>query len=146
MSVAKIPQNLAMSEGSKLWIIENDVNNFWWKKLDVRSGFLLSRNFLTEKTSFSDELKNILTETNLNFTQKKYPDDYCLMGTENHFLNKWLLLWNKQADSKTLHMIEKICTDLNINSVRFFSAPELATQLNARPSASSLNISCLENI
>lgn len=144
MTAIKLPESLALSEGSSLWILQNNPANYWWKKLDFRTSYLLTQNTLVKKTPISPQLRNILSETNLVFQKNNFSFNYYLVGTENHFLNKWILLWDDLNDAEVLQLIEQSCQKLNAQSIRFFSHHHLAQKLLARPSTSSLSISYIE--
>lgn len=75
--------------------------------------------------------------------------NYTLLGSEDHFLNKWVLVWNDLSESKLIDLIEKVTIDLQATSIRFFSDSKimasLEVRLEARLSASSISISYIEN-
>lgn len=146
MNATNLSESNAFSEGSQLWIIKNDPTLIWWKKLDLNSKYLLSQNHLHEKKPKHAKLENIILATKLNFFSNKFSSNYILVGSEDHFLNKWILLWNDMPQSEALQIIESVTIKLNAVSIRFFSNSELIPKIEARPMASSCNISYIENI
>lgn len=131
MSVSSLPEANAFLSGSSLWIIRNDPSLMWWKKIDLNSKYLLSQNLMRKKNKI---------DSNMNYT---------LLGSEDHFLNKWVLVWNDLSESKLIDLIEKVTIDLQATSIRFFSDSKimasLEVRLEARLSASSISISYIEN-
>lgn len=146
MNAHNLSESNAFSEGSQLWIIKNDPSLIWWKKIDLSSRYLLSQNELWVKKNRPERIEEILTATKIDVPVKKYSSNYLLLGTEDHFLNNWILLWNDLSSSEAVHLFEKIALNLKATSVRFFSDSSLIQQFETRPSASSMSISYIENI
>lgn len=143
MSADKLSAESAFSEGSELWILPMTQNN-WWQRLDFQSGFLLSECLLHQKKEASLNLAAVLKETEIkkmNFLSSKKS---LLVGTENHFFNKWVLLVPEENESAFTEIAE-VCDSLKIHSLRFFSASEsLIQKVLARPSTSLNRISFVE--
>ena len=146
MSENNTTEATAFSDGASLWIIKNDPSLFWWKKLDVNSRYLLSQSLLNQKKQTLTQLQNIITATNLNLPKSNYDQNQLLLGSEDHFLNKWILLWNNLSESELVELVERVATQLKAQSIRFFLDAKAIPKINARLSASSINISYVENI
>ena len=121
MSEINIFESNAFCEGASLWIIKNDPTLFWWKKLDIHSKYLLSESLLKKRRQTGAELQTILDATNLKLSKLKYSPDALLVGTEDHFLNKWVLLWDNLAENELLGLIESVSLQLRTTSLRLFS-------------------------
>lgn len=146
MSVAKISEQEALSAGADLWVIRNDPSLTWWPKLDFLSSYLLSENYFRPKKQVPAQLLNILEATRFDTFSQSSLQNYVLLGTEDHFFNKWLLVWNQLKEEELADSIADLSAKLKFSSVRFFSdSKSLTTALSARPSTSSLNISFIEN-
>lgn len=145
MSALKLPESQAFYAGAQLWVIKNDPTLFWWKKLDQHSQYLLSQNLLKPKKETPVQIQNILNATDLDLFKNDYTRNSLLLGTEDHFHNKWLLLWENFSDAQLLRLIEMISTQLRAESVRLFSHTQVIDALMARPTASSISISYIEN-
>lgn len=145
MNVSSIIDRDAFREGAKLWIIKNDPNLYWWKKLDIHSKYLLAENFLKKEKSTVFELQTIINATNLKISKSSIAQNHLLLGTEDHFLNKWILLWNDLNETELADLICDTTTQLKVDTIRLFSNPEIIKKLQARPTASSLNITYIEN-
>ncbi len=150
MRAFNLPEAGAFREGANLWIIKNNPSLIWWKKIDLSCGYLLSQNLLKQKTPKAPQLQNIIAATNLKLSdlklsEKHQPQDYLLLGSEDHFLNKWILLCNDLSPAELLDLIEKVALNLQATSIRFFSDSSLVAELEARPSTSSISISYIEN-
>ena len=146
MSEINIFESNAFCEGASLWIIKNDPSLFWWKKLDIHSKYLLSESLLKKRRQTGAELQTILDATNLKLSKLKYSPDALLVGTEDHFLNKWVLLWDNLAENELLGLIESVSLQLRTTSLRLFSDSKILPELKSRLSASSITISYIENI
>ena len=143
MNADKISTESAFDAGAQLWILPSVQNN-WWQQIDYRSGFLLSECLLHQKKEASSHLLAILKETQISeinyLTQKKS----LLVGTENHFFNKWILIVPTENDLAHSEITE-VCNSLKIHSIRFFSAPDaLIQKVLARLSTSLNRISFVE--
>lgn len=123
MSANSIPESGAFSEGASLWIIRNNPSLIWWQKLDVNSHYLLSQSLTKGRTS----------------------QNYLLLGSEDHFLNKWILLWNDLDETSLAKLIERVATQLRTASIRVFSDINCLPEITSRLSASSISISYIEN-
>jgi hypothetical protein len=145
MSALSLSEAEALTEGAQLWIIKNDPALFWWKKLDLHSKYLLSENFFKIEKSTASELQTIISATNLKMPSTSNTLDHLLIGSEDHFLNKWILLWNELDENELIELISKTSIQLKSNSIRLFSNSEIVVALQARPTTSSLNISFIEN-
>ena len=145
MSALSLSEADAFSEGAKLWIIKNDPKLGWWKKLDLHSKYLLSENFLKKEKSTVLELKTIINATNLKMSPSTMTQNHLLVGTEDHFLNKWILIWDKLSPNELIQLISKTSVQLKTDSIRLFSNSEIIAGLQARPTTSSLNITYIEN-
>lgn len=146
MGVSNIFESNAFCEGASLWIIKNDPTLFWWKKMDLHAKYLLSESLLKNNRPPVAELQNILDATNLKLSKLKYSRDALLLGTEDHFLNKWVLLWDNLADDQLINLIETTSVQLRAPSIRLFSDAKILPQLKSRLSTSSVTISYIENI
>jgi hypothetical protein len=145
MSALSLSEADAFTDGAQLWVIKNDPALFWWKKLDVHSKYLLSENFFKIAKSTASELQTIINATNLKMPLSSNSFDHLLVGSEDHFLNKWILLWNELSENELIELISKTSTQLKSNSIRLFSNSEIVAALQTRPTTSSLNISYIEN-
>ena len=145
MSALSLSEADAFSEGAKLWIIKNDPKLGWWKKLDLHSKYLLSENFLKKEKSTVLELKTIINATNLKMSPSSMTQNHLLVGTEDHFLNKWILIWDKLSPNELIELVSKTSVQLKTDSIRLFSNSEIIAGLQARPTTSSLNITYIEN-
>lgn len=146
MSANNIFETNAFCEGANLWIIKNDPTLYWWKKIDLHSKYLLSESFLKKNRPPVAELQNILDATNIKLAKLKYTKDHLLLGTEDHFLNKWVLLWDNLTENELVDLIESSSVQLRITSIRLFSDSQILADLKSRLSASSITISYIENI
>ena len=147
MNVDKISAENAFDAGADLWIITPEQNK-WWQEIDYRSGFLLATCLQHQKSEPSSKIEEILKETQLGTllgkanspTQKKS----LLLATENHFMNKWVLVILDDSPS-SLGEVALACESLKVHSVRFFSTPESVVQsFSARLSTSLNRISFVE--
>ena len=142
----RLSETEAFLGGADLWVVKNDPSLRWWSKLDLASAYLLSENFFRAEKEIPSQLIDILEAISLNPTPQSHLKNFVLLGTEDHFLNKWLLVWNNLSDSQLNDSILELSEKMHFNSVRFFShADSLMQNLATRPSASSLNISFIEN-
>lgn len=145
MSAAKLDATQAFQSGAHLWIIQNNPELYWWKKLDLHSRYLLSQNILKPKKETPVQLQNILNATDMDVWKNEYTKNSLLLGTEDHFQNKWLLLWDSFTDAQLVTLVEMIHTQLRAESIRFFSHSHVAETISTRPMASSISISYIEN-
>ena len=145
MNASKIPSSQALNAGADLWVIKNDPGLQWWAKLDFLSHFLLSQVSLKPERSTPQALQNILQATSFSTQSSVHIQNHVLLGSEDHFLNKWILAWSGSEDE----LAEVICdtvTHLKVSSVRIFShSSSVLKPLEARPTARSLTITYIEN-
>ncbi len=143
MNADKVTAESAFSAGSELWILPMAQNNLW-QQIDFQSGFLLSQCLLHQKKEASLNLSSILKETEIIKVNYSSSKKSLLVGTENHFFNKWVLLVPTE-DEVALKEIVEVCDSLKIHSLRFFSASEsLIQKVLARPLTSLNRISFVE--
>jgi hypothetical protein len=91
-------------------------------------------------------LLNISEATRFDTFSQPSLQNYVLLGTEDHFFNKCILVWSQLKEAELADSIAELSGKLKFSSVRFFSDSEMLTSaLLTRPSASSLNISFIEN-
>jgi hypothetical protein len=146
MSAVSLPITEAFTSGAELWIIKNDPALPWWSKIDFSSSYLLSENFFRPEKTVSEQLLSILEATKFDTHVASNSKNFILLGTQDHFLNKWILVWNQLSEPQVVDCIVELSEKLKFSSVRFFSdSKSLVRQLEARPSASLLNISFIEN-
>ncbi len=143
MNVDKISTDQAFTAGSELWIVP-DQQNQMWQEIDFRSGFLLSTCKAHQKTKAPLKIDEIRQATLIEKTDFSTPAKSLLIGTEDHFFNKWILLVPENS-AEALPEIVDACKSLRVSSVRFFSTlPEVALPLEASLSASLQRISFVE--
>lgn len=146
MSAVKLPEQDALTAGAELWIIRNDPSLAWWSKLDFLSAYLLSENYFRPKKQVPAQLLNILEATRFDTFSQPSLQNYVLLGSEDHFFNKWLLVWNQLKEQELADSIVDLSSKLKFSSVRIFSdSKALTSAFSTRPLASSLNISFIEN-
>jgi hypothetical protein len=146
MSAVKLSEHEALAAGAELWVIRNDPKLPWWSKLDFHSAYLLSENYFRPKKQIPPQLLNIIEATRFDTFSQPSLQNYVLLGTEDHFFNKWILVWSQLKEAELADSIAELSGKLKFSSVRFFSDSEMLTSaLLTRPSASSLNISFIEN-
>ena len=112
----------SLSEGADLWIIKNDPSIKIWQELDFYSKKLLSDNYIKDQTK-----KTVL------------------LGTADHFLNRWVLLWKDLNEEELTNIVVKTCESLKTNRIRIFTESFLAEKLITRQTTSPLKISVLKN-
>lgn len=145
MNVAELNATEALNAGADLWIIKNDSQNKWWQELDFRSGFLLSECLYHNRRPMATKVNEILDITELPRAQFFKDSNNLLVGTSDHFANKWILLWedNPAAVEESL---DKMAVTLKIKSIRLFSDTEvLLKKLKARSKSSLSDITFIEN-
>ena len=136
----------ALTAGSDLWVIDNNPNLSLWHTIDFATCSLLTENNLHKKTETLAELTQILEATRLETKLKYNPSAFVLLGTSNHFRNKWILVYSQTQPEQVAIEIEKLADTLNFSSLRLFSDSQpILQQLKARPTASRLTISFIEN-
>jgi hypothetical protein len=145
MNVSKLPESQALNAGADLWVIKNDPGLFWWGKLDFYSHFLLSQVQLKPETFTPQALQKIIQETSFSTQSSVHIENHILLGSEAHFLNKWILVWSG-SEVELADVICDMVANLKVGSVRLFShSKPVLTPLEARPTARSLNITYIEN-
>ena len=143
MNVDKISLDEAFSAGAELWIVPNQQNELW-QELDYRSGFLLSTCKSHQKAEEPFKINEIIQQTLIEKKDFSNSSKSLLIGTEDHFFNKWILIIPEDT-AEALADIAEACDSLNIRSVRFFSTPsEIVSSVGARLSASLSRISFVE--
>lgn len=143
MNADKIPLAQAFETGSELWIVP-DLQNQIWQDLDFRSGFLLSTCKAYQKTKASFKIDEIVQETLIEKKDFNSASESLLIGTEDHFFNRWILVV-PQNNEKAAAEIAEVCDHLKVSSIRFFSAPkDLIKSVTARLSTSLNRISFVE--
>ena len=146
MTAAKLTIEEALNPGAELWVIRNDPALDWWTKLDFNSAYLLSENYFRPKKQVPLQLLNILEATRFDTFSQSSLQNYVLLGSEDHFFNKWILVWSQLNEKELVDSIVDLSSKLKFSSVRFFSdSKSLVKDLSSRPLASSLNISFIEN-
>ena len=145
MTDVKLSEAEALSSGAELWVINNDPSLNWWSQLDFLSGYLFSQNYFRTVKETPSELINIIEATNLDTPSNQNTHNYVLLGTEDHFFNKWTLVWNNLSETQLATIISDMSSQMNFSNVRLFShQSQLLKALKARQTASSLNISYIE--
>lgn len=143
MNVDKISKEQAFEAGSELWIVPDQQNEIW-QDLDYRSGFLLSTCKAHQKAKVPFKIDEIVQETLMDKKDFSTSAKSLLIGTADHFFNKWILIVPENT-SDALTEIADTCATLKVSSVRFFSTSEVAVKSVAtRLSASLSRISFVE--
>ena len=146
MNDVKLSEAEALTAGAELWVINNDPSLSWWSQLDFLSGYLFSQNYFRTVKETPSELINIIEATNLETSVNQNVHNYVLLGTEDHFLNKWTLVWNNLTENQVAGVIAEMAPQLNFSNVRLFSHQgSLLNALKARQTASLETISFIEN-
>lgn len=145
MNAAEITTTQAFQAGSDLWVVKNDPQDTWWQEIDFRSGFLLSQCLHHHQKAPSVQLNEILELTEIKRLQIHEDENLLLVGSADHFHNKWILLWNQDA-AKAVEKIQQISGQMKTTSVRFFSESKLfIKQLQSSPKTSLTDIAFIEN-
>ncbi len=143
MNADRLAADAAFEAGADLWVLSSGQTS-WWQKIDFRTGFLLSQSLLFQKKEASNQLQSILTETQIAKINFSTATKSLLLGTENHFFNKWVLIIPEEIETSATE-IHRICDSLKIHSVRFFSPSKaLLTKVSARLSTSLNRISFVD--
>ena len=143
MNADKLTAETAFDAGADLWVL-SEAQNGWWQNIDFRTGFLLSHCLLFQKKEPSSRLEAILTETQIKRINFSSDAKSLLLGTENHFFNKWILIVPDEMEL-AVNEINMACDMLKVHSIRLFSPSEdLLKKLSARLSASLNRISFVE--
>lgn len=117
-SITPLSADDAFCAGSDLWIVRNQQSQ-WWQAIDFKSGFLLSSSLLFKKNNNTPEVQEIVAKTESPVFDFKNNDTDLLLGTANHFFNKWVLVLDGDLESK-LPEIENISRKLQAKSIRLF--------------------------
>ena len=146
MNVLKLTEQEAFTAGADLWVISNDPKLAWWENLDFHTHQLLTKNYLHQKTIPHAELLDIVKATSIIQLEKINLKNYVLLGTADHFLNKWVLVYTQMPANDLADTLSDLSKKLNFSSLRFFSdSQKCIDAIKARPTASSLSISYIEN-
>lgn len=145
MNVAELNSTEALKQGADLWVIKNDSESKWWQELDLRSGFLLSKCLFHHRRPMSVKVNEILEITEFPKSQFLDNSNNLLIGSSDHFANKWILLWQDDP-IETEKNIYEISQTLKFKSVRLFSDSEtLLKKIKARSKSSLDDITFIEN-
>ena len=145
MNVAEIPADQAFSGGADLWILKNDSQNNWWQEIDFRSGFLLTQCLHYHKKPMATKVNEILELTEFPRSEIIADTNCLLIGSSDHFLNKWILIWDPPTPQVN-ETLERISKTLKFNSVRFFSESDIIIKnLKASRKASLTDITFIKN-
>ncbi len=145
MNAAEISEAEAFGAGSELWIIKNDSTSKWWQEIDFRSGFLLSHCLYHHRKPVSSKVNEIMELTEFPRSQFSPDTNSLLIGTADHFLNKWILIWDHKT-SDVNEMLDQILVSLKIKSIRFFSDAEpIVKRLKSSPKTSLTDITFIKN-
>ena len=145
MNVSNISAEEAFNSGSELWIIENDFKNYWWNEVDFRSGFLLSSCLYHHKKPVSSQMSQLLSETEMKSYSFNEDANTLLLGSSQHFLNKWILLWQNSPES-VAQKVQQMIPSLKVKNIRVFSQDKSLKQLlETRLTASFDQISYVED-
>ena len=143
MNADKLRAEAAFDAGADLWVL-SETQSGWWQNIDFRTGFLLSRCILFQKKEPPSKLEAILSETQIKKINFLTDAKSLLLGTENHFFNKWILVVPDKMELAVTE-ISTACDLLKIHSIRLFSPSEdLLKKLSTRLSASLNRISFVE--
>ncbi|MBC7466116.1 MAG: hypothetical protein H7256_08990 [Bdellovibrio sp.] len=118
-SITQLTDDDAFCAGADLWVVQSNQNK-WWQQIDFKSGFLLSSSLLFQKNNDSSKVHGIVQKTETVPFDFTTPTKHLLLGTTNHFFNKWVLVLDSDIDS-ALPEIEKISQQLKANGIRFFN-------------------------
>lgn len=145
MNVAELNSTEAFNAGADLWVLKNDSQSKWWQELDFRSGFLLSQCLFHSPRPMSIKVNEILDITEFPKAQFFTESNHLLVGTSDHFANKWILLWQNDP-TEVEKEIQQMAKTLKFKSVRLFSdSQDLLKKLKARSTSSLDDITFIEN-
>ena len=145
MNVAELNSTEALKPGAELWVVKNDSQSKWWQELDFRSGFLLSKCLFHHRRPVATKVNEILEVTEFPKFQFIDNSNNLLVGSSDHFANKWILLWQDDP-AETEATIHEISQSLKFKSVRLFSDSDaLLKKLKARSKSSLDDITFIEN-
>lgn len=124
----------AFSAGCDLWIVVNNQDSIWWQKINFNAGFLLSSIKESQKNSFTqpvpNETLNILTKTNFPTHDYKSSSNIVFIGTENHFLNRWICLIENATDLESKDFLSNL-KNLQVQRIRCFFEASASPSLKA---------------
>jgi len=134
-SITQLTPDTAFIAGADLWVVSSKQSK-WWQELDFRSGFLLSSSLLFQKNNDKSKVSSIVEKTETPALDFSSSTKHLLLGTKNHFFNKWVLILDSDLESAAGE-IEKISQELKANAIRFFAfskenVVETTTRLSAR--------------
>ncbi len=145
MNVAELNSTEALKPGADLWVLKNDSQSKWWQELDFRSGFLLSKCLSHHRKPLSTKVNELLEITEFPKSQFLNNSSQLLIGTSDHFANKWILLWQDDV-GETEITIHEIAQSLKFKNIRLFSDSEsLVKKIKARSKSSLDDITFIEN-
>ena len=112
---------MSLAAGAEIWIVENRPS-YWWKQIDFHSGFLLSRLAAKDKMGFvhaqSLQTQKIVKLTELPSLHFKESTSVTFIGSQNHFLNKWICLVYSLNELEKPKLYEQFinlgCKDLRV--------------------------------
>jgi len=115
----------------KVWVLIDNPENYWWKKIDFHSGFLLSEIKNHKKQSRPTELQQIIDLT--KWPAKEFQSDYSstIIFCKNHFHADWIYLIHDAKTFKQSKLIEFL-NDTNLKSIRCFAPFEPEPSLKSR--------------
>ncbi len=146
MSAHKLAAVQAFDPGADLWMIEDNFNDHWWNEIDFRSGFLLSASLYHHKKPMPRQIETLLSETELKTYTFHEDENLLLLGTAQHFHNRWILLWKNNPEPAVKKMAQ-MAEQLKVKNIRVFSADQAVHQLiAARLSASFDQIAFVERL
>lgn len=122
-SITPLMEADAFCAGADLWVVQSNQNK-WWQELDFKSGFLLSSSLLFQKNNDISKVTGIVERTELVPLDFNVSTENLLLGTENHFFNKWILVLNTDDLESSLVEIAHISKKLNAKGLRFFAFPK----------------------
>jgi len=127
--------NLAFKSGCDLWVVINNPESYWWKEIDFKSAFLFSSLKKHSEGSFtqasSAQVEAVLKETEFPKFNFKSGSKLTFVGTQNHFLNRWICLIENPSDIDSEDFI-KSTQGLGFQNIRFFFEIKLSARFKAR--------------
>lgn len=115
----------------KLWVLIEDPNCPWWKKLNFNSGFLLSEIHRYRKASPPTELSQIVQEISWPMREESLKKPWTLVGCKNHFDADWIFLIHDITKFNSQDL-EKVVEQLQVKNLRCFTPFEPQASLKAR--------------
>lgn len=142
--MTQLTADQAFSAGAELWILEDNFNDHWWNQIDFRSGFLLSACLYHNKKPLPNQINYLVSETQMKKYSFTEDPNILLLGTADHFHNRWILLWKNNPEA-VIQKLTEIKRDLKVRNIRLFSAnASFSEQVSARLSASFDQISYVD--